>query len=574
MSHFIQKTMQLRYYQKECIDSLYKWFMERKDNPLCVLATGTGKSVIIAKFIQEAIETFPDTRIICCIDTKELVQQNYEKLCQLWPFAPVGIYSAGLKRRQTNSQILFCGIQSVYKKADILGKTDLLIVDEAHMLSLKTNSMWQKFIRELNPDRVIGFTATPYRLDSGLLYKGTDAIFGGICYEYGIKTGVEDKYITEIIPKRMTTRLSVDGVGKRGGDFIESQLQKAVDLEHITKAAVDEIVEYGEERKGWLVFSAGVEHAYHIADEIKLRGFSCEVIEGNTSSADRDKYISDFKEGKIRCLVNNSVLTKGFDAPHIDLMAVLRPTMSPVLWTQMVGRGLRLSQGKDNCLLLDFAENVQRFGFIDEIIFKDKMKGDSNESPPPMKECPQCDTIVHAAIRTCPECEHEFPKPEPDISQKSYDGAIMSTQVQNEEKNVEFVNFAKHEKKGGSPSLRVEYWCGAMEKYSEWICLEHTGFARHRAESWWNIMFDPYRLKTMEEIETYQSLSTCGYIPFSVDEALALKSGIRRPAKITIRKEGQFFRVVSRSPEELPSSEQSLIQENQQLEDDIGNLIV
>lgn len=568
--------MELRHYQISCINAVYEWFKSgRKDDPLCVLATGTGKSVIIAEFIKEVIQTYPDQRVLCCIDTKELVRQNYEKLVQIWPFSPVGIYSAGLKRKQANMQVLFCGIQSVYSKAEIIGHTDILIVDEAHMLSPNSIGMWQTFIcglKEINPKlRLIGFTATPYRLDSGLLYEGSDALFGGVAYEYGIREGVEEKFLSEIIPKRMDTRLSTEGVKKRGGDFIESQLQEAVNKEPITEAAVKEIVEYGEHRKSWLVFSAGVDHAYSIANEIRKYGYSCEVIEGKTNSGDRDKCIQEFKEGKIRCLVNNSVLTKGFDAPNIDLIASLRPTESPVLWTQMVGRGLRIADGKENCLLLDFSENVQRFGFIDKIVFKKKKKDGDEPGIPPMKECPTCQTIVHAAVRFCPECDHYFEPPEPEHSTKAYDGAILSTQVIPEEKKVTFVIFAKHDKKN-PPSLRVEYWCGLMERYSEWICFEHQNFARQRAEDWWNKYADPCRLKTMEEVELYRSLAP-SYVPNTVDEALALKNAIHKPAYVTVRQEGQFFRVVGRSDEELTLEPEFQNQTNQQLEDDIQNLI-
>lgn len=338
--------MKLRYYQRECIDAIYDWFGKMPYDPLLVCAMGTGKSVIIAQFIKEVVEKYPNQRIICAIDTKELVEQNYLKLCELWTFAPAGIYSAGLKKKQAGAQILFGGIQSMYKKAFEIGRADLLIVDECHMISLKNDAMWQQFINDLkkiNPKmRIIGFTATPYRLDSGLLHTGDGAMFGGIAYEYGIKEGIADKYLSEIVPKSMVTKLSTEGVKKSGGEYIESQLQKAVDKDEITHEAVKEVVEYGANRKAWLVFSSGVQHAYHIRDEIRGYGITCEVVEGNTPDAERDRIIKDYKKGLIKCLVNNAVLTKGFDAPHIDLIAAMRPTESPVLWLQMVGRMLRI----------------------------------------------------------------------------------------------------------------------------------------------------------------------------------------------------------------------------------------
>ena len=155
--------MKLRYYQNDCIEALYGWLHTRTDNPLCVLATASGKSVVIAQFIKTVIQQYPNTRILCCIDTKELIDQNYKKLLELWPSAPAGVCSAGLGRKQVKNQILFTGIQSVYNKAAKIGHTDILIVDECHMSNTNEGSMWDTFTKELNPTRIIGFTATPYR---------------------------------------------------------------------------------------------------------------------------------------------------------------------------------------------------------------------------------------------------------------------------------------------------------------------------------------------------------------------------------------------------------------------------
>lgn len=464
---------------------------------------------------------------------------------EVMPYAPAGIVSAGLNRREYKSQVLFCGIQSVYKKAFGIGKTDLLIVDEAHMLSLKSNSMWQTFItdlRAMNPNMLIcGYTATPYRQDSGLLHTGDNAMFDELVYEYNIKEGIEDGFLSTIIPKSMDTNFDLSGVAKNAGDFVESQLQKAVNKEEITLVALDEIEEYGKERKGWLIFSSGVKHAHAIDQALSERGYKGGVIDGKTPNDERDELIRAFKAQELRYLVNNAVLTKGFDAPHIDLLAMLRPTISPVLWTQMVGRGLRLNSGKENCLLLDFAENIQRFGFIDEISFKDK--GEKKAGVPPMKECPECDTINYASAKHCMECGYEFPVVEEvKIQAKAYDGAVLSTQNPPKTYDVKQVYYDVQVSKKGIPMLVVTYTSGfmSMHTFKEYVLVEHEGYAKQKAISWW-------RKRTNEPM------------PNTAEDALNVK--LLEPSQITIVKDGKYDRVQSHVLPELLTPEQSRLQQ-------------
>ena len=161
-------TISLRPYQRASIDALYNYFGTSSGNPLVVLPTGTGKSICLAAFIREAIEAYPDTRILMLTHVKELIQQNFSALLRLWPEAPAGIYSAGLSRRDINAQILFAGIQSIHKHAFRVQRCDLVIIDEAHLLGRADGSMYRAFLTQLNEInagllKVIGFTATPYR---------------------------------------------------------------------------------------------------------------------------------------------------------------------------------------------------------------------------------------------------------------------------------------------------------------------------------------------------------------------------------------------------------------------------
>lgn len=520
--------MELRNYQRGAIDALYDYFGQNTGNPLVVMPTGTGKSVVIAGFVREAVAAYPETRILMLTHVKELIAQNFQALIRMWPNAPAGIYSAGLSRRDINAQILFAGIQSIHKHAARVQRCDLVIIDEAHLLSRNDGSMYKKFLTDLDTInagllKVVGFTATPYRMDTGMLHKGKDRIFTDIAYDVPVLAMIEQGYLSPVIPKRTNTQLDVAGVGTRGGEFIAGQLEAAVDRSEVTKAAVAEIVQHGADRGSWLCFCSGVKHATHVRDAIREAGYSAEVVTGDTPPGERDGILAAFKAGRLRCVTNANVLTTGFDAPGTDLVALLRPTKSVGLYVQMVGRGTRLAPGKDDCLILDFAGNTARHGPIDTVDGNREKKEGEGEAP--TKVCPECETINHAAVRICVSCGHEFPPPEIKVAPKAATNALLSTQLQPEWCEVTSVRYARHEKPGKPASLRVSYQCG-LTSHSEWICFEHTGYPRQRAESWWRRRTD-------------------APIPANVAEATANTPALRQPTAIAVKPVGQYTEIVA-----------------------------
>lgn len=519
--------IELRPYQAETIAALYRWFERHDGNPLAVLPTGTGKSVVIAEFCRGAIASWPDTRILILTHVRELIAQNFAELVGLWPDAPAGIYSAGLNRRDLHAQILFAGIQSIHARAFDVQRCDLVLIDEAHLIPRASNTMYRRFLDELrriNPHlKVIGFTATPYRLDSGLLHEGDGAVFDGIAFEYPVLTAIEAGYLSPVVSKATDTKLDVTGVATRGGEFVPGQLEAAVDQEAINAAVVQEIVKAGQDRGSWLVFCAGVRHAEHIRDLVLQHGYSCGMVTGETPPPERDRVVRAFKDGKLRCLTNANVLTTGFNSPGVDLIAMLRPTKSVGLYVQIVGRGTRLAEGKDNCLVLDFAGNVSRHGPIDRVDGRKKQPAGDGDAP--VKTCPDCQEIVHAAVRECPACGHEFEfKPIP-LSTKASTEAILSTQQVPEWIPVTRVDFARHEKPGKPASLRVTYECG-LQAYSEWVCFEHGGYPRQKACSWW------------------AKRAPGRPVPNTVEDALAAAGTLPPVDAIMIRRAGQYTEIV------------------------------
>jgi DNA repair protein RadD len=523
----------LRPYQRACISSVWDWMRKSVGNPLLVVPTGGGKSLIGSALIAEACESWPGTRILLLSHVKELLAQNGAALLSYWPQAPLAYYSAGLGAKRI-AQITIAGIQSVYKHALKIGHVDLVIIDEAHLVSPKDTTQYRVLLaalQEINPSmRVVGMTATPYRLDSGLLTEGDTRMFHDIAYSCDIGKLIADGYLCPLVPKPGQTKADLSAVRTRGGDFMPSDLAYAVDKADLVEGALDEVEAYASDRHHWLLFCVDVKHSEHVRDSLVRRGIAAGCITGETPKEERARTIADFKAGRLRAITNCDVLTTGFDAPMIDCIIMLRPTKSIGLYVQICGRGFRRHESKTDTLVLDFAGNVARHGPVDKIRIRSKWEkraeGDGPLEVMPMKECPECHMLAPIAARKC-ECGYEFPFDKAMHGTEADSADIVAALAKPKDFAVEHVSYARHEKAGKPASLKVSYVvAGGLLTYSEWVCIEHDGYARKNAGKWFG------RRGMM--------------CPHTVDEALLLASLNRIPApvQITVRTEGKYDRII------------------------------
>jgi DNA repair protein RadD len=539
-------TYHLRTYQQAAIDATWSYLCHQSGHPVIVVPTGGGKSLLCAELARGAIEN--GLRVMVLAHRKELLEQNAEKIRALLPGVSVGIYSAGLKSKDTDDAVIVAGIQSVYKRAFDFDARHLIIVDEAHLIPNAGTGMYRTFLDDMkvsNPKhRVVGLTATPYRLDCGLIC-GPRELFDAFSYEVQIGQLIADGFLSPVV-SRPVNEVDTSSLHHRGGEFVASEAEELFD-QHVVSACNETVgVANADNRKHVLIFCSGVQHAGHVAELIEqITGEEVGMVTGDTFPLIRQEVLAKFKRGNLRWLINVDVLTTGFDAPCIDCISIMRATESPALLAQMLGRGFRISPGKNDFLVLDFGGNLRRLGQVDDPNFgKTKPKSSSDElGDAPQKECPACLQAVHAGVRECGYCGFRFPKPEVNHDPNAdTDTAVLMSQVKPERWTVEQISCGVHVKKGGTEdtpkTFRMDYLCRPFgedddgnlvaETISEWVCLEHDGFARKKAETWWKD----------------RSLIPC---PYTAEEAVEIQRGLglADTIEITTKQDGKFRRIVS-----------------------------
>ena len=412
----------------------------------------------------------------------------------------VGITHIKLKSPRTVYNLQVAGHPSFY--------ADGVLVHNCHLIAPEGDGMYRTFLADMkviNPHvRVIGLTATPFRLKGGLICK-PENILNEICYEAGLKEMIQQGYLSPLISRAGRAEANLANLHIRGGEFISDEVAVAMDNDALVTSACREIVELTRDRKSVLIFTASVDHCKHVAEKIQaFSGKECAIVTGDTSPAERAEIIARFKgefipadffgtpKPPLKFLANVNVLTCGFDAPNTDCVVMLRPTNSPGLLIQCAGRGTRLSPetGKSSCLFLDYGGNILRHGPLDMIKVKEPGSGKGGDAP--AKKCPQCLALIHAGYTACPECGYVFPPKESNdkMTQTASSAGVISGQVDYTDYEVLDVYYCVHEKRGADPdapkTMRVDYQVGFNEFKSEWVCPEHTGYARGKFEKWWH----------------------------------------------------------------------------------------
>lgn len=502
--------MILRDYQLSAVDSLYShWSEKPTSGAAIVIPTGGGKTPVMAAICLR--EMAAGRRGMVLAHRKELIEQTAGRIEKAAfelgePFEP-GIYSASLGRRDASGPVIVGQIQSVAEKAKAFGKLEYLLIDEAHLVPPAGEGRFRRFIsdaRAINPElRIAGLTATPYRTTSGKLC-GPNELLQTIVHESGIVELMAAGYLCRLVTKQAVADVDTSGLHIRAGEYKSDEAAALMDTSERVRLACEEAVTLAAGRRSCLVFCCTVHHCHMVAAELRRLlttggmgsgdGDQVEVVTGETPKQSRADIISGFNGGHVRWLVNCDVLTTGFDSPRVDCVVLFRPTASEGLYYQMCGRGFRMAAAKENCLVLDFGGNIKRHGRLD------LLEGDRRTAG--IRTCPQCRTVAARGDVVCTMCGYEFPSRTPggNGSERTLGHGVEAEdapivggdpkKAKGEWLKVMGVTYHLNAGRGGKmDTLRAEYDCtaadGQYRKVKEWICFEHDGWARERAEKWW-----------------------------------------------------------------------------------------
>lgn len=507
--------MILRDYQNNAVVSTYKYLKENKGiSPLIIAPTGAGKSLIIAQIIKD---NYKYKRILKLTHKKELLQQNantVSKICD----ADIGFYCSGLNKKETKKDVTFASIQSISKNINKFKAFDLVLVDEAHLINVKSASQYKKvldFLKVCNPNlKIIGLTATPYRLDSGYLYGHEDSFFDGVSFDIKISFLIDNGYLCNPISSSSKVNIDTQSIKIVGNKYNQKDHERVFSKEFIN--TLDEIQQKTIDRKKVLIFCSGIHHAQNVHNHID----NSEIIIGDTLQ--RDKILQRFKDKEFKYLINVDVLTTGFDDPEIDCVVILRATLSPSLFVQIVGRGLRITPDKKDCLILDFGNNFERHGCIDDIqVNTPREKGEKRDKIEKQnaKKCNKCLAINKMQARVCVKCGEPFNN---NLNDYNYTGSVLNKEITSNIINISYM-FIKSKK--DIDMLKIVYVVTGFKVIEEYICLNHDNYA--------------YTVATGK-------VRALGGKATSIDEAKLEFNSWRKPKKIIYIKKNGFYNITNK----------------------------
>ena len=506
--------MQLRPYQQEAHVAAIA-ALGAGQHPVLQLATGTGKSLIIAALAHHYSKT--DRRVWVLTHVQQLVEQNaatYERYSGVTP----GIVCAGLKRKDRFEAVTFATIQSILGVQAEMQPPDLIIIDEAHRVphNKGERSLYESILHRYRNAGRVAMTATPWRMDNGVIHGDGDQFwFDQLAYSYTVPQAVGDGYLCPLVGVETTVQLDLEGARKANGDFVMTDVSQREDAVWL-RAMARSLPALTQTRKHLAVYCPTIDAAELAAEVIAYEtGWTTDVMAGSITRDERKDSLARFKSGETRVLCSVDMITTGFDFPPLDCIVCLRPTLSSSLWVQIQGRGTRLADGKKNCLILDFVGNLQRLGGVDmyENFFKEDTKEKVEAVPAKERALRERQNVIGA---------NKLLPIDPMTGQSARDGAVLKMQV--ESTNTVAIRTKRNPE---TPILLVNYNCVS----DEGIKIRGTNFINTEV---------PDR-KTLKFFDSRQLAVN---LPSPADTLTWQMKGARVPDEVLVRRSGQYWNVV------------------------------
>ena len=540
----------LRPYQITALEILHSG-LNAKDILLLQAATGAGKTIIIVRMIRRYFFDHPGRSFLVLMHKRELVEQfarAFFKFTDI-PAGDIGIACAGVQVESvTDRRITIASVQTLVNQIGAYPGADLVVVDETHRVGHDDTTQYRVLLdalRKYRPDhKTIGVTATAYRLGHGMIYgdqcrPGRQNFFPELTHRITYKELVAGGYLMKLTGRiatgeTLTADLKDVAVS---GDYVISQLGDVMSRTVHIQSAVDGFEKYGAaNHKSVCVFACTIEHAELLCKAFQDRGHSAVTIHSKLPEITREANLKHWQRGTVKIAVSVNILIEGFDFPALSCLVFCRPTKSPTLFVQAIGRILRTAPGKEEALLIDLTDNTLSFGTdLDNPQFTIP-KGAEGEGEAPSKVCQGtlpsgevCGAPVHASLMYCPVCGFAFPR---SAEVEAALGTLKAvTFSEPEEFEVHSVEYRGHQSRGtGKNLLRVIYSSGtifAPRDFSDYVCFpdEYTGYAVERAKEWW------------EERTTEP-------FPVTLEEAFFLADTLATPKRITVVRDGKYSKIV------------------------------
>jgi superfamily II DNA or RNA helicase len=443
--------MQLRPYQLDIDTAIRDSLKAGKRRPLIVSPTGSGKTVIFSHIAGGAGRK--GKRVWILVHRQELIDQTSRTMRDF--DVPHGVIAAGWPVDPL-PHVQIVSVQTVVRRVSSLIPPDVVIVDECHHAAAGT---WAKILGAFPRAVVLGFTATPERLDGKGLADAFDEIIRGPEVAWLIENG----FLCQPVYYAPPNQLNIDGLHVRGGDFARDETAEMMDKPMITGDAVEHYRRLCPGAPA-VAFCASVAHAEHVAQAFNGAGFTAATLDGTLDRIERRRRVNALKDGSLRVLTSCEIISEGFDIPVVTAAILLRPTKSLGMHLQQIGRVLRPAPGKTRAIILDHVGNCLRHGLAEEQREwsldgrPKKKKASDDDDAPPVRQCPKC-YACHVPAPACPECGHTYEIKVRKLEQQ--DGELV-------ELSAEWIAKQRKQEQGQAQTYTELYQIGIARGFKPW----------------------------------------------------------------------------------------------------------
>lgn len=441
--------MQLRPYQTDAVQALWDKILSN-NTALLSLPTGVGKTVIFQELLKKSIAVKPDLKALILFNRVKLLRDQVKRL----PDIPAGVFCATENSYDLSKPVTIASIKSIKPDSAVF---NLIICDEVHNVDDEKGYYFEFFKKqlELNPKcKIVGVTATPFRHDGYIYGKGK--LFDAPCFERSLGYFINKNYLSEPIAKQPDFQIDVSKLRILRGEYRQDDIDAQTLNRKLAEDQVRDAINRMQERKKVVWWCASINHAELIKDILQKENELAVSVHSKMTWEEREDAHFKFEQGQHRHLTFVSVIAEGYDHPAIDCVVLMSPTRSSARLIQVVGRGLRTTEGKENCLVLDYANAVSTLGPLEDPVIGKKSKGKKGDAPN-LKSCPECRTYVPPRSMECPQCGFNWPKAEATKLNLTADEDVsfLSRSLRTMEiANVRLTNYVS---KAGSKCYRLEY---------------------------------------------------------------------------------------------------------------------